>query len=74
MDENLNNNLNNSNSNDLSQNSQNSTKDQSVTKKSLTIEERKANLRFRLFVFLCVIAVILLGLTIYAIIAAVMHL
>ena len=74
MDENLNNNLNNSNSNDLDQNSQNSTKDQSVTKKSLTSEERKANLRFRLFVVLCVIAVILLGLTIYAIIAATMHL
>lgn len=74
MDENLNNNLNNSNSNDLSQNSQNSTKDQSVTKKPLTIEERKANLRFRLFIFLCIVAVVLLGLTIYAIIAAVMHL
>ena len=74
MDENLNNNLNNSNSNDLSKNSQDSTKDQSVTKKPLTSEERKTNLRFRLFVFLCVIAVTLLCLIIYAIIAATMHL
>lgn len=74
MDENLNNNLNNSNSNDLSQNSKDSNIDQSVTKKPLTSEERKTNLRFRLFIFLCIVAVILTGLIIYAIIAATMHL
>ena len=74
MEKNLNNNLNNSNFSDLGQNSQDSNKDQSITKNPLTSEERKTNLRFRLFIFLSIIAVILIGLIIYAIIAATMHL